>query len=173
MSSNNIPVPGHEIKNWFTVAILLLLAAPVSAEDFSGRVVGITDGDTISVLHDGRAEKVRLHGIDAPEKGQPFANRAKQFVSALAFGKDVKVEAHGQDRYGRTIGDVFLPDGRNLNQEIVKAGFAWWFRRYAPKDRTLEKLESEAREARQGLWVGANPVPPWEFRASRRAVSPQ
>jgi endonuclease YncB( thermonuclease family) len=141
---DTIAVFGHEIKNWFTVAILLLLAAPVSAEDYSGRVVDISDGDTISVLHDRRAEKIRLNGIDAPEKGQPFSNRAKQFVSELAFGKEVKVEAKGQDRYGRTIGDVFLPDGRNLNHEIVQAGFAWWFRKYAPNDKALERIESEA-----------------------------
>ena len=79
-------------------------------------------------MHDGRAEKIRLNGIDAPEKGQPFTNGAKQFVSELAFDREVRVETKGQDRYGRTIGDVFLPDGRNLNQEIVKAGLAWWFR---------------------------------------------
>ena len=117
------------------------------ADDFSGRVVGISDGDTISVMHDGRAEKIRLYGIDAPEKGQAFGNRAKQFVSALAFGKEVKVEVKDQDRYGRTVADVILPDGRNLNREIVKAGFAWWYRKYAPKDTELEALESEARQA--------------------------
>jgi micrococcal nuclease len=166
-----LTVFGRRIKKWFTATILLLLAAPLGAEGFRGRVVGISDGDTISVMHEGRAERVRLHGIDAPEKGQPFTNRAKQYVSDLVFGKDVKVEVHGQDRYGRTIGDVFLPDGRNLNHEIVKAGFAWWFRRYAPHNRVLEKLESEAREAKRGLWVDANPVPPWEFRRGLRSAA--
>jgi micrococcal nuclease len=137
----SIPVFGRGIKRSFRVAILLWLAAPVSAEDFSGRVVAIADDDTISVMHDGRAEKVRLHGIDAPEKGQPFTNRAKQYASDLVFGKDVNVRGRKQDRYGRTIAEVFLPDGRHVNQEIVRAGLAWWFRRYAPKDRELEKLE--------------------------------
>ena len=94
-SVETIAVFGRQIKKSLTVAILLLPATALYAERFSGRVVGISDGDTISVLHDGRAQKVRLNGIDAPEKGQPFANRAKQFVSDLVFGKDVKVEVHG------------------------------------------------------------------------------
>lgn len=114
--------------------------------------------------------KSGLHGIDAPEKGQAFSNRAKRYVSDLVFGKDVNVRAKGQDRYGRTIADVFLRDGWNVNHEVVRAGFAWWFRRYAPKDKKLEKLEAEAREARRGLWVDPNPIPPWEFRKVSRTV---
>jgi micrococcal nuclease len=131
-----------------------LLACQLAlGEDFSGLVVGVSDGDTITVMHDGKAERIRLNGIDAPEKSQPFTNRAKQFVSELAFDQEVTVETRGQDRYGRTIAEVFLPDGRNLNQEIVKAGFAWWFRRYAPNDKELERLETEASDAKRGLWV--------------------
>ena len=94
---------------------------------------------------------------DAPEKGQPFTNRAKQFTSGLTFDKDVRVETKGQNRYGRTIGEVFLPDGRNLNREVIKAGFAWWFKRYAPNDKELERLETEAREAKRGLWFDPEP----------------
>jgi micrococcal nuclease len=148
----------------------LLLTAPVRTVDFRGRVVAISDGDTISVMHEGRAERVRLHGIDAPEKGQAFSNRAKQFVSDLVFGKEVAVRVRGQERYGRTISEVFLADGCDVNHEIVRAGFAWWFRRYAPDDRTLERLESEAREARRGLWVDRYPMPPWEFRKVSRTA---
>jgi micrococcal nuclease len=132
-------------------------------------VVGVSDGDTLSVMHDGKAEKIRLRGIDAPERGQAFSNRAKQFVSGLCFGKEVTVKARGQDRYQRTIADVILPDGRNLNHEIVRAGFAWWFRKYAPGDETLERLEKEARQARLGLWVDQqSPIPPWEWRKASR-----
>jgi len=76
------------------------------------------------------------------------------------------------NRYRRTIGEISLPDGRNLNQEIVKAGFAWWFRRYAPEDKELERLEAEAREAKRGLWVDPEPVPPWEFRKLSKTSSP-
>jgi micrococcal nuclease len=125
------------------VLSLLLFACASQADDFRGRAVGISDGDTISVMHDGRAKKIRLNGIDAPEKGQPFSNRAKEFVSSMVFGQDVTVQVRGRDRYGRTIGEVTLSDGRSLNHEIVKAGFAWSFRRYAPNDAELEKLEPQ------------------------------
>jgi micrococcal nuclease len=95
----------------------LLLVPCFLGEGFSGRVVGVSDGDTISVTRGGVAVKVRLRGIDAPEKGQPFSNRAKQFVSSLVFGQTVTVNGRGVDRYGRTIADVLLSDGRNLNHE--------------------------------------------------------
>ena len=124
--------------------------------------------DTISVMHDGQAAKISLYGIDAPEREQAFGNRAKQFVSTLAFGKEVKVEVKYQDRYGRTVANVILPDERNLNREIVKVGFAWWFRKYAPKDKVIEGLESEARAAKRGLWADREPVPPWDYRALMR-----
>jgi endonuclease YncB( thermonuclease family) len=147
---------------------LLVLSTEIPSDDFSRRVVGVSVEDTINVMHDGRAEKIRLYGIDAPEKGQAFGNRAKQFVAAPAFGKEVEVEVKDRDRYGRTVADVILPDGRNLNHEIVKAGFAWWYRKYAPKDTELERLESKARQAKRGLWVDPHPVPPWEFPAIMR-----
>ena len=131
---------------------------------FTGKVVEVTDGDTISVMHNGKAEKVRLSGIDCPEKSQAFGQRAKQFTSELVFGKDVTVTVHDTDKYGRTIGEVKLLDGRVLSQELVKAGLAWWYRKYAPGDTTLERLETEARNAKQGLWVDPNPIPPWEWR---------
>jgi micrococcal nuclease len=167
--------PFHRICQIFLIQIFriilsaLLYAPLLSGQDFSGRVVGISDGDTISVMHEGRSEKIRLHGIDAPERGQAFSNRAKQFVSGLYFGKEVTVKPRGLDRYQRTVAEVILADGRNLNHEIVKAGFAWWFRRYAPGDETLEWLEKEARQARRGLWVDQeSPIPPWEWRRVSR-----
>lgn len=109
----------------FHAAVLVLLVPNLLfAAAFTGRVVGISDGDTISVLHNGKAEKIRLNGIDCPEKRQTFGQRAKQFTSKLAFGKDVTVNTFGHDRYRRTIGNVILPDGRMLNHELVKAGLA-------------------------------------------------
>jgi len=131
---------------------------------FTGKVVGVSDGDTISVMHNGKAERIRLSGIDCPEKSQAFGQRAKQFTSALVFGKDVTVNVQDTDRYGRTVGEVKLLDGRVLNQELVQAGLAWWYRKYAPGDTTLERLETEARAAKRGLWVEPHPVPPWEWR---------
>ena len=152
------------------ILIALLICTPLAvAENFRGKVVGVADGDTITVMHQGRGERIRLHGIDAPERGQPFNNRAKQFVSDLCFRKEVRVETKGHDRYQRTIADVILPDGHILNYEIVKARLAWWFRRYAPNDPTLEGLEFQARQAQRGLWSDRGPVPPWEFRKNKPA----
>ena len=92
---------------------ILWLASSGMAEDFQGRVVGITDGDTIRVLHNGREEKIRLYGIDYPERCQAFGTRARQFTSSLAFGKEVTVKVKDKDRYGRTVADVILPDGKH------------------------------------------------------------
>ncbi len=107
------------------------------------------------------------HGVDCPEKRQAFGKRAKQFTSTLVFGTTVTVQAVDRDRYGRTVGVVLLPDGRSLNHELVKAGFAWMYRRYT-NDQSLSDLEEEARVAGRGLWADAEPVPPWEWRATER-----
>ncbi len=151
-------------------SVLLLLLSPLwllftsaVAADFTGRVVGVSDGDTITVLHNGKGERIRLHGIDCPVKREAFGNRAKQFTSNLVFAKTVTVQVVDRDRYGRTVGVVLLPDGRSLNHELVRAGLAWMYRRYT-NDQNLSDLEEEARLARRGLWVDANPIPPWEWR---------
>ena len=148
--------------------IFLLLGTPLEAADYSGRVVGVIDGDTIEVLNGHHAERIRLSGIDCPEKGQAFGKRAKQAASELVFGREVTIQTHGKDRYKRTLGDVFLSDGKNLNQELVRQGFCWWYRKYAPGDTVLEGLENEAREARKGLWADPAPIPPWEWRKRSR-----
>ena len=133
---------------------------------FEAKVVGVSDGDTITVL-DGRTRvKVRLNGIDCPEKRQAFGARAKQLTSDLAFGRTVTVMPFGKDRYGRVLGEVVLPGGRVLNEELVAAGMAWHYTRYS-KDDALARLERQAREARVGVWSEARPVAPWEFRATR------
>lgn len=141
----------------------LLLPVLVLAASFTGKVVQVSDGDTIQVLRDGRAEKVRLAGIDCPELNQPYGQAAKRFVLHAAAQKTVTVQVITTDRYGRTVGEVILPDGRSLNQEVVRAGYAWWYRKYSD-DSVLAALEEEASLARRGLWVDANPVPPWEWR---------
>ncbi len=144
-----------------------LLASQGLAADFTGRVVGVTDGDTITVLHNGKGERIRLHGIGCPEKRQAFGNRAKQFTSTLVFGTTVTVQVVDRDRYGRTVGEVLLPDGRSLNHELVRAGLAWMYRRYT-NDQNLSDLEEEARVARRGLWADPHAVPPWEWRIMRK-----
>lgn len=146
----------------------LFVSSLLSAADFSGRVVGVSDGDTITVLHDGKGEKIRLHGIDCPEKSQAFGQAAKKFTSDLVFETTVTVDIVDRDRYGRTVGVVNLPDGKVLNRELVGAGMAWWYNRYASQDAVLERLQQEARAARRGLWQEKDPVPPWKWRSQRR-----
>ncbi len=149
------------------VFFFVLLIANTAWANFSGKLVKVLDGDTVDVLQEGKAERIRLHGIDAPEKGMPHGQKAKQYVLDLAAQKIVTVEVKDTDRYGRTVGEVILPDGRSLNREIVKAGYAWWYRQYS-KDASLGVLEAEARNARRGLWADKEPMPPWEWRAAKR-----
>jgi len=104
---------------WFVLAPWL-----ACAEQFTGKVVGMSDGDTLSVLREGRAVKVRLHGVDTPEKAQAFGTQARKFTSDAAFQQTVTVGVQTTDRYGRLVGEVLLPDGRSLNQELVRAGMA-------------------------------------------------
>ena len=140
---------------------------PAAAAEFTGRVVGVTDGDTIKVLHDSHSETVRLLGVDAPEKRQAYGDRARRFTAELAFDRTVTVRFSGRDRNGRLLGEVVLPDGRSLSQELVRAGYAWWFRRYS-RDVRLARLEEEARHDRRGLWADAAPQAPWEYRVNGR-----
>ena len=144
------------------VSLIGAMQAVFGAE-FEGKVVRVLDGDTVEVLHEGSPERIRLNGIDCPEKSQAFGQRAKQFTSSLCFGKVVRVEDHGKDRYGRTIGEVFA-DGKDVNRELVRAGLAWWYRKYAPNDAELKRLEQEAKEAKRGLWADAEAMAPWDWR---------
>ena len=144
---------------------------------FSGRVVAVGDGDTVEVLPAGprddarepgpRPVRVRLVEIDCPELGQPFGRKAKQAASELCFGQTVRVDGTGVDTFGRVLGIVTLADGRVLNEELVRLGYAWWFRKYSRSD-TLQRLEAEARDARAGLWADPHPVPPWQWRERSR-----
>jgi endonuclease YncB( thermonuclease family) len=148
--------------------LILLLPSPALAADFTAKVVGVSDGDTPTVLTAERRQvKVRLHGIDAPETGQDYGSQAKQAASELAFGKQVKVREVDKDRYGRTVAEVTLPDGHSLNHEMVRGGMAWWYREYAPADRDLAALEAEAKDTKRGLWAKAGAVPPWDCRNGR------
>lgn len=122
------------------------------------------DGDTIEVLNGHHSDRIRLSGIDCPEKGQVYSKKAKQAASALVFGKQVTLQTHGKDKYGRTLADVLLTDGTNVNQELVKEGWCWWYRKYAPGNTVLEELEKPAREAKKGLWADPQPMAPWEWR---------
>lgn len=107
------------VRSW---VLQVVLVSTVLAADFSGLVVSVLDGDTIEVLHNNQAERIRLSGIDCPEKGQAYGKRAKQAASELVYGKEVTLQTYGEDKYGRTIADVLLPDGTNVNHALVKDG---------------------------------------------------
>ena len=152
--------------------MLLTLACTANAETITGRVVGVADGDTITVLDADKVQhKIRLSGIDAPEKKQAFGNRSKESLSELAVDKTVNVETSKRDRYGRQIGKV-LVNGRDVNLVQVERGMAWFYRQYqrdqSPNDRRLyEAAEDAAKADKRGLWRDAEPVPPWEFRRNK------
>ena len=135
---------------------------------FVSTVVSVLDGDTVTVTHAGKVEKVRLVSIDCPESDQPFGSQATQLTKQLALDKVVTVTDFGRDKYQRLLGELVLPDGRVLNRELVREGFCWWYRKYAPENKGLERLEAEAREGGKGLWADPHPVPPWEWRKQVR-----
>ena len=152
--------------------LLLALACAAYAETVTGRVVGVADGDTITVLDADKVQhKIRLAGIDAPEKKQAFGNRSKESLSDMVFDKTVNVETEKRDRYGRQIGKV-LVNGLDVNLVQVERGMAWFYRQYqreqSPTDQqSYAAAEIEARAAKLGLWRDADPMPPWEFRHTR------
>jgi micrococcal nuclease len=148
--------------------LYLFLARAALAADYAVLVVSVRDGDTIDVLHKQHPERIRLSGIDCPEKGQPYGHQAKLATSAMVFGKEVLLQTHGRDGSGRLLADVRLPDGTHVNHTLVKNGWCWWHWKSAPRNTELARLEKHAREARQGLWVGPTHVPPWEWRKRTR-----
>jgi micrococcal nuclease len=153
-----------KLTAWLALAFLLLAVTPCCP--WSGKCVGIADGGTIRVMHQGKAERIRLYGIDCPERGQDFGTRASKFASDMVFGEVEDVEPVDRDQYGRTVAWVSV-NGKSLNKELLRAGLAWWFRRYAPDRADLARLEREARKAKVGLWSHPNPIPPWQFRRRR------
>jgi endonuclease YncB( thermonuclease family) len=154
-----------------------LAAGPASARDFGGRVVGIQDGDTVTVLDaSNQQHRVRLAGIDAPEKAQAFGAAAKEHLARLAFGKHADLRCPKRDRYGREVCVLYV-GARDVGLEQVRSGHAWWFREYAREQsledrKVYEFAESEAREARRGLWRDASPQAPWAWRRQARGADP-
>jgi endonuclease YncB( thermonuclease family) len=151
------------------LGLLLACSADASADTLLGRVVRVVDGDTLVVLRSGKVqERVRLAGIDCPERGQAFGTKAKEELLARVGGDDVRIEWEKRDRYGRIVGKVVDPEG-DVNLALVRSGMCWWYRRYAEDqsavDRVLyEKAEDAARGEGLGLWRDPAPVPPWEWR---------
>ena len=157
----------HSLTIWLILTLFLLLPCP--AWTWSGKVIGVADGDTITVLRDKQPQKIRLYGIDCPEKRQPFGKKAKQFTSDLVFGKVVDIEPVATDRYGRTIAFVQV-ENQSINEELIKEGLAWVYVRYCKLPLCIEwqRLELAARIQKRGLWGHTGEIPPWEYRRQRR-----
>jgi len=141
-------------------SILLLAMLYASLFAFNGKVVSIHDGDTITVLSGKEQIKVRLYGIDAPEKKQDYGQRSKQFLASLIAGQVIEVEPKGKDRYKRTLGIIYHK-GQDINAQMVLNGYAWAYVKYS---RIYVDQEKTARENKRGLWQSSNPTPPWEWR---------
>jgi micrococcal nuclease len=157
----------------FVFIAAICFAVSVTAAEltsWTGKVVGITDGDTIRVMPDAKPVKIRLSEIDTPEKGQPFGNKARQITGQLAHGKTVQVRPKTVDHYGRIVADIILPSGHSLTQALVALGMAWHYVRYS-NDNRLATIEANARKQHKGLWSDSEPVPPWDWRKGKRTAS--
>jgi len=156
--------------------LLLLLLSAAAAQGgkpfLEGRVVAVLDGDTLDVLVAGVPRRIRLAGIDTPERGQPWAERSKQALSERVFGKQVQINEIAVDRYGRTVGEVYA-DNVCVGCELVRDGHAWVYRHFS-EDPVLLELEAQARAAGRGLWSlpESQRTPPWEWRRAHRRSDP-
>lgn len=157
------------ITKYIIIAFLLFgLNAQAQVAAITGRVVAVADGDTFTLLVNGKRQlKIRLHGIDCPEKKQDFGQVAKDFTSKQVFGKTVTVKPTDTDRYGRTIAIVLLADQISLNELLLKNGLAWHYLQY-DKNPNWNKLEQSARKKKIGLWRQPNAVAPWTFRHNKQ-----
>lgn len=153
---------------YFSFAVALWPSA-VFAGVITGKVVGVIDGDTVIVLDsDNISYKVRLSGIDAPERKQAFGTRSRQHLSQLVFDKSVNIEYEKKDKYGRFVGKV-LHATKDVNLAQVAAGMAWHYKHYEKEQSTIDRqeyaaVEEKARKGRIGLWTDSAPVPPWQYR---------
>jgi endonuclease YncB( thermonuclease family) len=153
--------------------LMLAFSAITYADLINGRVVSVSDGDTITVLDNTNTQhKIRLSGIDAPEKTQPFGTASRRSLSDLVYGKQVDIEMSKRDRYGRTVGKV-LTSGLDVNLEQIRRGMAWFYTKYQSELLSQDRQEytgaqDYAEKNRLGLWADSSPIPPWDFRNKRR-----
>lgn len=160
-------------SKWLRAALLAACVASsgTATADFTGRVVGVADGDTLTVMKHRRKVKIRISGIDAPERQQAFGKLAKLSLTELALGREVFVEEHKKDRYGRTLGRV-MQGGADLGLRQIERGLAWHYKQYARDQPASESwryaaAEKRARQHHAGLWREARPIPPWRWRHTR------
>lgn len=155
---------------WLAFVVLGLTSQALLAAVIYGRVVGVNDGDTVKVLDAvQQLHTVRLMGIDAPEKAQPYGQRSKQSLSEMVFQRQVTVDWEKKDKYGRTVGKISASDGTDICLEQINRGMAWHYKQYAKEQSAVDRAnysaaELTARTNGVGLWQDKFPVPPWEWR---------
>jgi endonuclease YncB( thermonuclease family) len=165
------------VKLVFTILTLIFLVNCTNSnndklENHKGNYYSISkviDGDTYHIKSHGEKIKIRMEGIDAPEKGMPYYKESKEFLKRLCLGKKIKFIQSSKDHYGRIIAKTYLDDNRELGQEMIKNGMAWHFKKYS-QDTLLARLETEAQNKHLGLWKDANPIAPWEFRKKAKKL---
>jgi len=177
ISTNHFLISSRAYLRPINLLVAFLVCASSTFAQLAGRVVGVTDGDTVRVLTESNGKKqeikVRLDGIDAPETRQPFGEASRQWLAKQVFQKEVLVEKKTTDKYGRTVARLKL-NGKDVNLESVRAGMAWWYRQYAKNDQALRKAEQEARGAKRGIWSQKGAIAPWDWRhggAERKAAA--
>lgn len=148
-------------------ACMCLASSMVWSQVIKGKVIAIKDGDTIEILVENHPIKIRLFGIDCPEKAQDYGTQATKFTSQYCFNKEVFVYPHGKDKYQRILGDVILPSGKSLNKLLVQNGYAWRYK-YS-KDQELLGLQTNAEKLKLGLWALPQPIAPWAFRKDKKS----
>lgn len=162
-------VEGNDMRKWKNIGALFFLITAITAqtETLTGKVLYISDGDTLKILTgSSKKMRIRLAGIDTPEKGQPYGKEAKQALSVLTLQKQVTIDVQTIDRYGRMVGLVYV-QGLNVNSELVRQGMAWVYRRYT-NDEKLYALEAKAKKEKRGLWSSNNFIEPWLWRRGER-----
>lgn len=159
------------MQRWLMMIIMLAPLHALAQTYLQGRVVGVIDGDTITILDASKKQhRIRLAQIDAPEFSMPFGRAAKKFLSNVISRKTVEIDTHGLDRYGRVLATVFI-DKQNVNLLMVASGYAWAYRRYL-SDLAYCRAEDSARKRKLGLWTEPQPIPPWRWRMQKR-INPQ
>ncbi len=149
------------------IAIFLLSFTILTAQTLTGIVSYVSDGDTIHMIVKNQKYKIRFYGIDTPERTQEYGLEAKEFVYKRVMSRNIKVRVMDTDRYGRKVGKVYY-NGKYLNKEIVKNGYAWWYKYYAKNDKDLEKAQKYAKINRLGLWRSSKPIAPWDYRRGKK-----
>lgn len=152
------------------VLLFFLIFTSCATSAQTGKVVSVKDGDTIEMMINGKAVRIRLFGVDAPEKGQPFGEKARLYCADLCFNKTVRMVKKNKDQYGRIVAEVYLPDGTSLNHRLVAAGFAWHYTQFS-NSQELARAQEKAKLEKSGLWADKSPIAPWNWRKQHRRMA--